>query len=563
MLIRIQCDKFMSNGVVRPPIEFHPGLNAVLGDENRLNSIGKSTLLMIIDFVFGGDDYVNKCLDVQNNVKDHTINFTLRFDGKDYHFARNTIDYRYIIPCDENYDPIEGTDKIHIDSYKEFLADKYHVGTEGISWRGAMSKFIRVYKRDTMDESFPLQSAKQEAKKDAIKKYMQQFGRYAVVDEQIKQADEAVEERDAFKKTRDANHIRSARTAAEYKENEEIAARLEIQERELAESSSEGLMDLDTVQAKRINELNDLLLSYRRQRARVQTQLNSLRREMIEGKKSFKRTFSDLEKYFPNEEFRALEEVESFHQGLSKVLKSEFAETEKDLGAMYIMLGNEIVQIKDQIKEIQDIPNVTQAILQEYARITTALNNVREANKNYDVYEQLKETAKAYAETRDKVIAIQLSDIESIINDKMREITTRIVKNEIQRSPELKLEKLGSYHFSTPDDGGSGAQNRGLVTFDLANMEVLNIPFIVHDADLLDPVEKPALTEIIKEYDAVAERGQQVFATFRSMEFYDPEAQPIIERNKVLSLSGVDNGQLFGRGWNKEPIKEDEEDKEE
>ena len=56
MLIRIQCDKFMSNGVVRPPIEFHPGLNAVLGDENRLNSIGKSTLLMIIDFVFGGDD---------------------------------------------------------------------------------------------------------------------------------------------------------------------------------------------------------------------------------------------------------------------------------------------------------------------------------------------------------------------------------------------------------------------------------------------------------------------------------------------------------------------------
>lgn len=557
MLVRVQCDKFVANGKKRPAIEFHEGLNAILGDEDRSNSIGKSTLLMILDFVFGGEDYVKKCQDVQENVLEHTINFTFMFDGQEYHFARNTVDYMSVTKCDKDFRPIEGADKMHIDDFRDFLAEKYAVNTEGLSWRGAMSKFIRVYKRETMDEERPLQAAKQENVKDAIKKYMQQFGKYNVVDAQIKQADKAADERDAFRKTQQYEHIRAAKNQKEYDENEEKAAELEIQEQQLAENSSKGVLDLDSMQAQRLSELNEMLINYRRQRAKVQTQLNSLRREMTEGKKSFKKTFTELEKYFPQEEFRALTEVEQFHQSLAKVLTTEFKETEKDLATAYVLLGNEIVSIKEQIAEVKSVPNVTQAVLREYARITTELNNLREANKNFNTFEQLKKTAAEYAETRDEVIATQLSDIETIVNKKMREITARIVKNDIQRPPTLRLEKLGKYSFSTRDDGGSGAQFRGLITFDLANMEVSNIPFIVHDSDLLDPIEKPALTEIIREYDAVGKRGQQTFVSFRSLDFYAEEAQPLIKKRKVIELSGNGN-QLFGRGWNKEPLKEEE-----
>lgn len=560
MLVRVQCDKFVANGKKRPAIEFHEGLNAILGDEDRSNSIGKSTLLMILDFVFGGEDYVKKCQDVQENVLEHTINFTFMFDGQEYHFARNTVDYMSVTKCDKDFRPIEGADKMHIDEFRDFLAEKYAVNTEGLSWRGAMSKFIRVYKRETMDEERPLQAAKQENVKDAIKKYMQQFGKYNVVDAQIKQADKAADERDAFRKTQQYEHIRAAKNQKEYDENEEKAAELEIQEQQLAENSSKGLLDLDSMQAQRLSELNEMLINYRRQRAKVQTQLNSLRREMTEGKKSFKKTFTELEKYFPQEEFKALTEVEQFHQSLAKVLTTEFKETEKDLATAYVLLGNEIVSIKEQIAEVKSVPNVTQAVLREYARITTELNNLREANKNFNTFEQLKKTAAEYAETRDEVIATQLSDIETVVNKKMREITARIVKNDIQRPPTLRLEKLGKYSFSTRDDGGSGAQFRGLITFDLANMEVSNIPFIVHDSDLLDPIEKPALTEIIREYDAVGKRGQQTFVSFRSLDFYAEEAQPLIKKRKVIELSGNGN-QLFGRGWNKEPLKEEEKQK--
>ena len=74
MLVEICCDEFKINNEVRPPIRFHRGLNAVLGDDSGSNSIGKSTLFMIIDFVFGGSDYITKQKDVHQEIGGHTIN---------------------------------------------------------------------------------------------------------------------------------------------------------------------------------------------------------------------------------------------------------------------------------------------------------------------------------------------------------------------------------------------------------------------------------------------------------------------------------------------------------
>ena len=70
------------------------------------------------------------------------------------------------------------------------------------------------------------------------------------------------------------------------------------------------------------------------------------------------RTFSDLERFFPNEEFRTLEEIEGFHHKLSRILDSEFKETEGDLATTYMLLGDEIARIKNQITEIKNVPNV-------------------------------------------------------------------------------------------------------------------------------------------------------------------------------------------------------------
>ena len=91
MLKEIRCDKFISNGVIRDPIRFNRGLNTVLGSASGSNSIGKSTFLMIIDFVFGGNDYAEKTFDVLANVGPHTIQFCFEFDGQQYYFSRSPL----------------------------------------------------------------------------------------------------------------------------------------------------------------------------------------------------------------------------------------------------------------------------------------------------------------------------------------------------------------------------------------------------------------------------------------------------------------------------------------
>ncbi|HHJ9199201.1 TPA: DUF2326 domain-containing protein, partial [Streptococcus pyogenes] len=88
MLIEIFSDKFISNGKIREKIKLHSGLNIISGDSNKSNSIGKSTMLMIIDFCFGGSDYVTKGSDIINNIGHHSINFAFKFHNKLFYFSR-------------------------------------------------------------------------------------------------------------------------------------------------------------------------------------------------------------------------------------------------------------------------------------------------------------------------------------------------------------------------------------------------------------------------------------------------------------------------------------------
>ena len=60
MLKELYCDSFKENDKTRDKIIFSEGLNVVLGKKKNgeeHNSIGKSTLLLIIDFIFGGENY--------------------------------------------------------------------------------------------------------------------------------------------------------------------------------------------------------------------------------------------------------------------------------------------------------------------------------------------------------------------------------------------------------------------------------------------------------------------------------------------------------------------------
>lgn len=155
MLKEIKCEKF-SNHIPGKTIQFQTGLNCVVGANDALNSIGKSSLLLIIDFCFGGNTYCSKDSDVRQNVGDHTIYFTFEFDKVEYHFCRDTADYKFFYECDASYNKIK--EKQPINDLCSFLKKKYFGKSVEKSFRGLIDVFSRIYGKNNYDVNKPLKT---------------------------------------------------------------------------------------------------------------------------------------------------------------------------------------------------------------------------------------------------------------------------------------------------------------------------------------------------------------------------------------------------------------------
>lgn len=79
MLKQVKCSLFNQT-----PIEFHAGLNIVLGDDEAKNSIGKSSALLVIDFAMGGNSLLVDDAGVIKVLGNHSYEITFDFGGAPY-----------------------------------------------------------------------------------------------------------------------------------------------------------------------------------------------------------------------------------------------------------------------------------------------------------------------------------------------------------------------------------------------------------------------------------------------------------------------------------------------
>ena len=557
MLKKIQCDEFKTfEGKIRPPIEFHNGLNAVIGNESGTNSVGKSTFLMILDFVFGGEDYIRKSREVHKNIPIHKIMFEFEFDGVSYYFYRKTDKYKTIISCDENYQPLENGE-LTVSQYCDFLADKYNLTNQGLSFRGAVSRFIRVDRRETMREDKPFRSSEKESDATSILGMLKLYGRYSEVEKQEKEATEAAEEEKAFKAAQKFQYIPHVKTKTEYRQNADRISTLQATAEELASKSSDGLLDLDSVQAEQLRILRAKLSSFRRQRTRLRGQLDVIKQSQTDSKKTFQRDYDELLFFFPNANANRLEEVENFHRNLTRILGSEIKDSIADIEAMIEIVTAEIKHLEEEITRIKKIPNVAMAVLDEYASIKKELQLLIDANAAYDNRDRLHKKSQDEKETLDNLIVSEMSGVDFQLNSLMEKMNSTMYADEM-KAPVINVDSADSYTFYTPDDGGTGMRYKGLILFDLAVLQSSSIPFLIHDSVLLLQIENEVVERILEYY---SKSTKQIFIAFDKTA--TPKSLEILKRAEVLHLTRGGN-ELFGRAWNRkdnvsEGIEEDTE----
>lgn len=533
MLYEIYCDQFCQKHII-----FNSGLSVILGNNTGDNSIGKSTFLLIVDYVFGGSTY-GKSADILNNVGSHDIFFSFVFDKETFRFCRNSTHTHTVWKCNDFY---EKTEEIKIDDYCKWLNSKYEISLPDLTFRDTVGRYIRVYGKNNCDERHPLHYLATEKADKACYALLKLFDAYAPLKTIEAEAQQSESELSTYKKAQASQFIAKI-TKKIYNQNEKNIDLISAQIEDLSTGLEHGLLDVDAVASEQAVYIKQLLSRARRAKSRVQAKWNRLDENGAYSFSSTRDTFADLQHFFPDVEIAHLEEIEGFHKTISSVFKAELREERSKLEKELAEYDQIIHEYEAQLQELVQNPKLTKVILTRHAELLHEKDRMQKENDAYIKLQQLKANRNADAERLNAIKQQQFALVSSQMNKEMNSINN-VIYNGSYNAPVLSFTDKG-YVFFTPDDTGTGIAYKGLVVYDLAVLKLTKLPILVHDSVVLKQISDDAIEKIIELYSSC---GKQVIIALDKQDSYSEKTARLLSDSAVLRLTS--NGQeLFGRSW--------------
>ena len=548
MLIEMTSPVFKEKRKERHPIRFKEGLNVVLGKEDGENSIGKSSAMLAIDFVFGGNTYLAS--DGVKHIGDHTIFFTFVFDGRPYYFARNTVSPDDIHVCSEGYQ-LTG-DVWTKQEYANWLKEKYHIDFSGLSFRETMSSFFRIYGKENTDERRPLKGLPGESMQKSIDILVKLFNRYSDVEVFNGRLEEQKKKHREARKYRFVPDLVGGKT--QYDENVAQIRSLQVELDNLTAEQVEDQKGVDIEKSRIKSQLQASKLRLETEMQPKQCRLNLLNMSLEYGLYPTEVDLSALQEFFPEVNIRKLYEVEKYHQKLAAILDEQFSAERQSVEDEIASQQEQIKALQAQISELGFVGNLSKKFLDKHSEIKGRIDALKAQNETYLTLTDLQDAKKKADEMLKRAIEDILADIERSINDKMKEFNDSLF-TESRKAPHLHFNEYNSYRFETPDDTGTGSNYKGMVVYDLAVLYLTALPAIAHDSLILKNIGDGAVDGIMKIY---AQSRKQVFIAFDKQAAYMPDTQKILANNTVLKLSDG-NCELYGESWNKEVSRNEDE----
>lgn len=483
MLVEMWSPAFKEKGEQRPPIRFHEGLNVVLGKEDGAMSIGKSSSLLAIDFVFGGNTYIKS--DGVKHENHHTVFSKFRFDGKDYFFARNTGDQDNIFICDEKYEMTGG--QYTKDEFVNWLKKMYGMDFVGLSFRTALSSFFRIYGKKNTDELNPLQGIPGQNMEKSITFILTIFDKYKDIEEFKTNVTEQKKKLDAFKEARKYQFISDLVGGQEkYEENLATIRSLELQLATLMEETEKGHSEEEIELNKKKATLTKEKLNIEDAIHAKERKLRLVRMSLEYGLYPTEEDMASLQEYFPEVNLRKLYEVEKYHQRLAKILDEQFA---AERAAIEEELNKQHESILLQIKELGFVGGLSREFLERHSELKAEIAALKNQNQAFLTQTELQDAKKTADEVLRKSIESILMEIENTLNVKMEEFNDTLFKVK-KKPPHLHFNAYNSYRFETPDNTGTGSNYKGMIVYDLAVLFTTALPALAHDSLLFKNLGK-------------------------------------------------------------------------
>lgn len=535
MLKLIKCDKFRHES-----ISFSSGLNVVLGDEKASNSIGKSTLLMILDFVFGGETYLDYNSDTVAELGHHTYQFQFEFEKK-YYFERATVSPNIVELCDANFNRV---DTLSLKQFKSFLSEKYQLSSLLASFRSIVGLYSRVWGKGNIDTSKPMHLVSQQSAKFAINNLLKVYGKYGELEDLEESLDKVVKDNTGLKSAWKSKLIPQV-LKSKYQDNKKVIETVQIELSEIKDQLAKYTSNLNEIVSKELLELKadkDVLLA---DELNLNAQLNQLRSNLTSSKHFKSKNLQELASFFPTANINKLAEIESFHKEISSILAAEIREAEKSLEQQVTDIKIELRRVDTMVRELTQDVKAPDAVVDRVCKLSNRLKEALLENEYYDLSSSLKDKIKQL-KADVKIVRETVCDfVQSIINKSAFELVSEIY-GEKSQSPRLMI--VGNnYRYDVDEDTGTGKAYSNLVIFDLSVLRTSKLPFLIHDSLLFKNIENNAVASMIPLYIS---QQKQSFISIDEVSKYGAEAASSLKENAVIQLDEVNT--LFNKVWKKQ-----------
>lgn len=535
MLSKITCPLF-NHG----EISFTHGLNVILGDDDAKNSIGKSSALMVIDFAMGGTSLMDDKAGVIKSLGHHSYNFEFIFNNISYFFKRSTDESNIVHICNINYEIINN---ISIDEYTAKLKELYYLDHLVSSFRSLVSPFSRIWNKGALDPEQPFSGDAKESAGKAIGRLIDLFEHMTDIAEEKSVLDAHNERKKLISKSMNAEIIPKI-NKAQYKTNQKIITDNTNTIEALKRGFTGALSAYEALFDEELRKLQQQKNEFSSQKKDVLVKIDRIKRDLLGVTPRLTANIALVKEFFPNVDTKRLEQVESFHQNISKMVQREL---KKDLELYSERLSNfnvEIDSLDNKIRLGLASKGTPDDMFTRVFELKELADKAAEENNFYDKKKAIEKEALLSKERLEAIYVDIFLSIEAVMNIKLKNFNN-VVYGPSRNASQLRIKNANSYNFISPEDTGTGKSYAGLVGFDLAMLSLTHLPFIIHDSVIYKNIEVPATRNIIRILASV--KRKQIFLSFDEATKFGAKVERLLRIHTVLKLS--DDDLLYNKDW--------------
>lgn len=523
--------------------------------------------MQIIDFVYGGSQFLESdVVRLPDAVGHHTICFTLRLHGGDYHFSRSTERIGYVATYTDPDWKFPSGD-MALDEYFQFLLDNYSLSYTQTRWRDIVGRFSRLDEEALGTLDCPLAAVPQQSATAGAIAMLHLNGTYEdVVDTQKKIAELAKDIRDIQRVSEGGcMPYLALRTKTERKNAEEELAQARAESKQLRRGVDLDLFEADMKARKERQAARASLRPLTERVTQLEGRLANVRAVLDGGTRITSADLAEFYTFFPDANREKLETVEAYHHELSQILRDQLEDQRHAYMAESEGLNEQIRVHKAHILALGESVYLDEDTYNHTLEGHGTVQRLEAQIKTYDDKNILKKEKDQLIKT---LHSKMIGSIAADFNAEMNRVNAELYPDGGRKvCPKFQLQINGkgiSYEFDHCGDRGSGAKSRHLAIFDVAMLRHTPLPFLIHDSAIIKLVGHAPVRALLGAYmraaelTSGAEEPNQVFFSFDATKAYGEHTEELVDTTRVIHL-GDGSEALYGYTWNTETTEEGSE----